>query len=88
MAKFKAEYESDTPKYTLTFRGQEFSFSMVPCKYGTQGDKPVFSQQLAKAFPELDESELDDDIEVNMLDCSFDDENKMFLILERLEELE
>lgn len=89
MAKFKAEFENGVPTYTLTFRNKDFDYSMdQELEYGTGSNKPVFSEQLAKEYDDLDIGELENDIDVNMLDCYLTDEDELFGILERLEELE
>lgn len=88
MAKFKAEFEKGTPKYTLEFRGKEFSYSMVSSELGMVSDKACFSNQLAREFSDLDEQKLDNEFDVDMLSCYLNDEEELFEILENLEELE
>lgn len=86
MAKYKREYENDIVKHTLTFREKEFDFSMIPTEYGTRGDKSVFSKQLTDAFPDLNEEDLENYVDVDMISC--EDEEEVFEILQRLENLE
>lgn len=89
MAKFKAEYENGVPTYTLTFRNKEFDYSMnQELEYGTGSNKPQFSKQLADTFDDLDEEDLNVEIDVDMLDCYLGDEDELFEIIDRLEELE
>lgn len=87
MAKYTREYENGIAKHTLTFRNKTFDFSMIPTESSTKSDKSCFSSQLEKAFPDLDEETLTNDIDVDMLDCSLD-EDEVFEILDQLNELE
>ncbi|MDF2841780.1 MAG: hypothetical protein K0R00_206 [Herbinix sp.] len=88
MAKFSAEYKNRVPKYILTFRGKEFDFSMnQKLEYGTSSDKPCFSKQLSDAFEDLNEDELEE-TDIDQLDSILHDEEELFEILERVEELE
>ena len=86
MAKLKVEYANHISKYTLTFRNKEFDFSMIPDETGSTGDKPCFSVQINKEFPDMTEDILNNEIEIDMIDCS--DGEEVFEILERLEDYE
>lgn len=81
MAKFVKSYENGIEKYELTFRGEVYDFSMIPCDFGAKGDKPGFDVQVSKKYLELaDEEDL-----LELLDqLSYDD----FDILDTLEQLE
>ena len=89
MVKFKVEFENRVPTYTLIFRDKEFSYSMNQTfDYGISSDKPVFSEQLSKAFSDLSIEKLEDEINIDMLACSLYDEDELFEILDELQELE
>jgi len=86
MAKYIRECENGTVKHVLTFRGKDFEFSMVPDEGRAVADNRCFSVQLSEEFPDISERTLQEEIEVDILDCVSDDE--LLDILQELEQLE
>lgn len=86
MAKLVKTYENGIEKTELTFRGETYDFSMLPCEHGRRSDKHGFDKQVTNKYPELkEEDELIDILD----DLSWQyDEDDIFEALEALEEWE
>ena len=81
MAKYTVTYENNTEKHELTFREKVYDFTMKEMgNCSKSSDKECFSYQLEKDGIDLE------DIDVDMLDCS--DEDEIHEILHQLEEIE
>lgn len=59
MAKFVLTYEGETLKKELHFRGEIFSYTMHPDKYGKTGDAPAFDVQVEKKYEDVEEDVLE-----------------------------
>lgn len=87
MAKFVKEFENGNIKNTLTFRGMNFTLTMVPHGSGSRSLEKCFESQLLEAFS--DDENIEDileDIDVDMLDTGDEDDIKD--ILEELGDIE
>lgn len=86
MAKYIKSYENGIEKHELVFKGNVFAFSMIPSEYGAESDKKTFEEQIHEKHPDIS-VELLEEIGSGDLWCE-DDENEIFEILNRLEDLE
>lgn len=85
MSKYSMIYKNSTIKYELVFRNQTFDYTMLPCEFGTKGDKPCFADQLSNTFDDLDKEQLDEIFDAIE---NATDEDEIFESMEELDSLE
>lgn len=85
MAKFTKTFENGIIENRLTFRGKDFTLTMVPTNFGSKSKEKTLETQVKNAFP--DDSAIEEIAALaDKLWCSGEDDIQE--ILEELEELE
>lgn len=86
MAKYIVEYQKDSAKHTLIFRGIEFDYTLKEIDFIDTCDKKIFSLQISKKFDDMTLEILTENIGVDEIPCYSEEKTEeIFSTLQILE---